>query len=242
MSTEVSIVVPAFDEEHRLPTTLDRLSAELPGVFADAWEIVVVDDGSTDRTRMLALDVANRGPVVVVACEEHRGKGAAIRRGVSAASGDVVVLLDADLPIDVPTLERLVRRVASAADLVVASRRIEGARVLPAQPWARRWGSTGFLAIVRCMGFRSVSDPQCGAKAFRRGSVGPVVASVQSERFSFDLELIERCRRRGLRVVEMPVHWRHVGGSSVRPWRDAVVTLRDVALMRRQLPPISTDP
>lgn len=231
---DVSIVIPAFDEERRLPATLGQLVDELPEWFGTSWEIVVVDDGSSDATLGVARAASATAPLSVIALDRNTGKGAALRRGVAQAQGAVVVLLDADLPVDTATLRRLVAA-TDDADLVLASRRLAGARMVPPQPWVRRWGARGFIAAVRLLGYRRVSDPQCGAKALRRSTVGPVVSDVTSRRFAFDVEMIERSHRAGLRVVELPVTWRHSPGSSVRPVRDALATLRDLAGLRRAL-------
>lgn len=231
----ISIVIPAFNEELRLPPTLDRLIDELPHAFDVAWEIVVCDDGSTDAT----ADVV-RGRyddrVRLVSSAGNRGKGAALVAGARAASHDRVVLLDADLPVTVGDLARL-DRAADRADVVLASRRLPGAVVHPPQPLVRRVGAAGFRLALVVLGYHVATDPQCGAKLLRLDTAGAVLDDLRSDRFAFDVELILRARNAGLVVTELPVTWRHVPGSSLRPWRDAVRTLADLARLRRELRP-----
>ena len=150
------------------------------------------------------------------------------------ATGDLVVFLDADLPVPVATVLEMAAATADA-DLVLGSRRLPGSTYDPPPPWARRAGGWGFLTAVSAMGYQPSSDPQCGVKVFRRAALQPVLAAVENDRFAFDVELIARTRRAGLRVAEVPVPWRYVAGSSVRPVRDAVVTLRDLFRLRPRL-------
>ena len=225
-------MIPAFNEAHRLPTTLDRLLAELPTVFDD-WEVVVVDDGSVDGTGALVESYAASATVRVVTMGANEGKGAALRTGVAHADRPLVLFLDADLPVAVAQLGELVEG-TTRADLVVGSRRIAGASSDPPQPFVRRLGGAGFIRLVRSMGYDITSDPQCGVKVMRRESVGPIVADTSTDGFAFDAELIDRCRRGGLTVTERPVAWRHVEGSTLRPFRDVAATLRELWRLRRQ--------
>jgi len=222
-------VVPAFNEERRLPATLRRLVEGLPE-FVDCWEVVVADDGSTDGTAELVR--RHEHPSVrLVGGPPNRGKGSALRAGAEAALHPVVVFLDADLPVPVRQVVELASA-TDAADLVVGSRRLPGATFDPPQPLGRRLGGTGFLAAVRLLGYEITSDPQCGVKAFRAESVLPLVAAVASDGFAFDVELVVGCRRAGLDVVERAVTWRHVPGSTLNPVPDALRTLVDLARLR----------
>jgi len=232
IDTGVSIVIPAFNEAHRLPTTLDRLLLDLPTVFDD-WEVVVIDDGSTDGTGELVESYETSAAVRVVTMPANEGKGAALRTGVAHAGRPLVLFLDADLPVAVAALGELVEGTARA-DLVVGSRRIAGSSSDPPQPFVRRLGGAVFIRLVRSMGYDITSDPQCGVKAMRRESVGPIVADTSTGGFAFDAELIDRCRRSGLTVTERPVAWRHVEGSTLRPFRDVAATLRELWRIRRR--------
>jgi glycosyltransferase involved in cell wall biosynthesis len=230
----VSIVIPALNEANRLPQTLDVLCNGLPALLGDAWEIVVVDDGSTDDTAGVVQRRARHSAVRLISFGENRGKGAALRQGAISATRPLVLFLDADLPVRVETIAEFAR-LGEHADLVVGSRRLPGASFDPPQPLTRRLGGAGFRAAVALLGYEVTSDPQCGIKLLRTEAFAGVLPQLTCERFSFDVELIERARRAGLRIDEIPVTWRHVEGSTLRPLPDAVATLRDLVRLRRRL-------
>lgn len=224
-----SIVIPAHNEENRIGGSLAVLLRDLDGT--DCSEILVADDSSTDHTLEIVERVAfDRSPSILVRSirvDSGRGKGAAIRAGVASAQSEVVVLLDADLPVSADELIELACR-TDLADLVLGSRRIDGASFEVPQPFARRLGGLLFRTCARALGFRGGSDPQCGAKALRVARLGPIVAECVSDDFALDAELIERSRRRGCSISEMPVRWRHQPGSTVRPLRDFFRTVRSL--------------
>lgn len=233
MGWGLTVVIPAFDEECRLPRTLELLVEQLPEVVPGPWEVVVSDDGSRDGTSRVAGQWAGRG-VRLVASAAHRGKGGALMAGIRVARHRRVALLDADLPVPVPVLGRMAE-MTSEVPLVVGSRRLPGSTVDPPQPLGRRIGGRAFLAAVGLLGYRTSSDPQCGVKVLRSDLLGGVLEQVSCRGFAFDVELIERARRCGHAVVEVPVPWRHVPGSSLRPARDAVTTLAALTALRRRL-------
>ncbi|WCO65902.1 glycosyltransferase [Iamia majanohamensis] len=231
----MSIVVPAFDEAARLPSTLARLLGGLDDALGPGCEVVVSDDGSTDATPDIVGELGDDDPRVrLVRSEHNRGKGAALVAGTAAATHPTVLFLDADLPVPLATLAVLVRRL-DGADLVVGSRRLPTSSSPTPQPLVRRLGGRAFLTCVRLLGYRTATDPQCGVKVFDRDLLAPVLGALTCTGFALDVELIERASRAGLRVDEVPVEWSHVPGSSLRPVRDALSTLRDLARLRRRL-------
>ena len=234
----LTIVIPAYNEQSRIGSTIEHLAAAWreahPGEATgsgDGLEILVSDDGSVDSTA--ATVQAHRGShpnVRLIRSDRNRGKGAALRLCIDSALGYILVLLDADLPIPFHEILALADA-ASSADLVLGTR-LSNSGVTAAQPVGRRIGGWLFRSAVRALGYHRASDPQCGAKALRRATVGPVLESVTAAGYAFDVELIERCARRGLTVVERPVTWRHTPGSRVRPVRDALTTLGTLARLR----------
>lgn len=234
IDADVTIVIPAYNEEHRLPATLDRLVAELPSACRGAWEIVVSDDGSEDGTAAVVRGRGGDPRLRLVSSTSNLGKGAALLAGIRAAAHPWVVLLDADLPVSVGTIGELLAT-AEGADLVVGSRRIAGAAFDPPQPLVRRVGGRLFRLSVSLLGYDVTSDPQCGVKLLHRDHVLPLLDDVSCTGFGFDVELIERAQRSHLEVRELPVTWRHVEGSSLRPVRDAVRTLVELARLRSRL-------
>ena len=194
----------------------------------------MVDDGSTDATAEVLAGRDGQPGFGWISLAVNKGKGAALLAGTAIARHEVVAFMDADLPVATDTLLDMARR-ASGADLVLGSRRLPGSSTDPPQPLVRRIGASGFRMAVHMLGYDASSDPQCGVKVFRREALAPVLSELACERFAFDVELIVRARRRGVSIIEVPIAWRHVPGSSLRPFRDAWVTLRDLRRLRRSL-------
>ena len=240
----LSVVIPAFNEADRLPRTLP----EALGYLATApfsWELVLVDDGSSDDTLAIMKAAAAERPGVRALAEPHRGKGAAVRAGVLAATGQAILFADADLSTPLSTVETmlpLLKGQGGEADLVIGSREGLGAR-RDDEPAYRHLMGRVFNALARWVAAPGVQDTQCGFKLltraagqdlFRRlrlyGDDAPVVRGPMVT--AFDVELLFLARKRGYRIVERPVQWRHVPGSKVDPARDAYRMARDVIRVR----------
>ena len=246
---QLSIVIPAFEEEGRLGATLRALDDWAAGRDARV-EVVVVDDGSTDDTLQIANNWAhereNHGAVVpVVIAEPHRGKGATVARGMLAARGAVRMFMDADLAVPLVFVERIVEEIRRGADVAIGSRELEQSQRFD-EPWRRHALGRGFNRLVSWLGVSGFSDTQCGFKGFsadaaedifRRARLYPAEGDVlQHERVTaFDVELLAIARRRGWQTVEIPVEWRHVPMSKVRPLFDAVSMLTDILKVRWNL-------
>lgn len=226
MRPPLSIVVPAYNEATRLPGTLRALADR----FGDgATEVVVVDDGSDDDTAAVARAASSDAlAITVIRLPENRGKGAAVRAGVAATTGDAVLYMDADLATDLAGVDAFLARLADA-DVVVGSRAVPGARVHNTTALRTVMGRT-FNGLVRLIARLDVHDSQCGFKAFRGDAARLLFALGEVDGFAFDPEVLVMARILGYRVVEVPVDWTAVDGSSVRPVRDSLVT--GLALVR----------
>lgn len=230
---DLSVVIPAYNEALRLGSSLAAIVAYLRRRGGD-FEILVVDDGSRDATAQVATELAADG-VRLLVLPENRGKGAALRAGVLATTGELVLLCDADLSTPIEDLERLAARLADA-DVAFGSRVIEGARIERHQPFYREAMGKAFNLLIRLLGFRGLHDTQCGFKLLRGPAARELFGAMRIDRFAYDVELLALARRRGLRVVEVGVTWADSTGSRVRPLRDAFGMLRDVVALRlRQL-------
>jgi glycosyltransferase involved in cell wall biosynthesis len=225
----LSIVLPCLNEADRLPGTLAAYLAHFPPSRAEV-ELIVVDDGSSDGTTVIADQIAAADPrVLVVRTTRNHGKGYAVRTGVQAAQGELVVFTDADGSYGPDQLERVVAALDRAPVAI-------GAR-LGDQPGAtsplRRLASPVFNRVMRLLLGLPFSDTQCGLKGFRRGAAEAVFQRARVDGFAFDAEALLVARRLGIEVVEVPVTAEDRQGSKVRLRGDALRMLADVWRVRR---------
>jgi dolichyl-phosphate beta-glucosyltransferase len=233
----VSAVVPCFNEERRIVTTLHTLTAILDSKVPGAWEIVVVDDSSTDATNHLVQRRAAADPRVRIAVADReggrsKGKGAAVRSGLLAATYDHVLVTDADLAGAPDQVTALLDAIGDAA-AAIGTRVLPGAVIDQPRPLRRRAAAAVFRAFARRAGCVTVSDPQCGFKLFRRDAVRPHAAALVTDGFAYEVELLLRMQRAGLDVVEVPIRWSEGTASNVRVLADGLRMAGDVFRARR---------
>lgn len=226
----LSVVIPAYNETRRLPETLWRVLGYLRGL-GGPFEVVVADDGSSDGTGERAQAAGSEVRVVRIA---HAGKGAAVRSGVLATAGDLVLVTDADLSTPIEELERLQQALHDGADLAIGSRRLAFSRVQLEQPLHRRCMGRAFSLLVQLLVLRGVRDTQCGFKLFRGSLARAVFSAAHVDSFAYDIEAILLARRLGARVAEVPVEWRDAADSRVRPVRDAAAMFCELLAIRRR--------
>lgn len=232
VSRSLSVVIPAFNEEQRLPPNLERLHGFLVEQGYDA-EILVVDDGSRDRTRDTVEACRNRCPMLrVLSYGANRGKGFAVRTGVLAATRHAVLFTDADFSTPIGELDRLWEHLDRGFDVAIASRQMSDSQIEVRQPWYRRLVGRAFIVIVALIGVRGYRDTQCGFKLFRAEAVRRLFTPLRTHGFAFDVEVLMRARRLGMRVAEVPVRWLHSSDSRVRPVVDSVRMLVELLRMR----------
>jgi dolichyl-phosphate beta-glucosyltransferase len=208
---DLSVVVPAYNEAARLPRTLERIEEFLRG---RRYEIVIVDDGSTDGT-VEAARAAARRELVVLRNEGNRGKGYSVRRGMRAGRGARRLMTDADLSTPIEELERLERALDAGHDVAIGSRALEGARIEVRQPWYRENMGRLFNVFVRALALPGLRDTQCGFKLFSARAAEAVFAAARLDGFSFDVEALFIARRLGYRIAELPVVWRNDAATHV---------------------------
>jgi dolichyl-phosphate beta-glucosyltransferase len=207
---DLSIVIPAYNEERRLPPTLARVREYL-GALPLAFEIVVVDDGSRDATS----EVARAQGATVVRNERNRGKGFAARRGMLLARGRRRLMTDADLSTPIEDLERLMARLDEGYDVAIASRALPGSNVEVRQSAYREAMGRLFNRCVRVLAVPGLHDTQCGFKLFSAAAAEGSFAPLRLDGFSFDVEALFVARRLGYRIAEVPVTWRNDEASRV---------------------------
>jgi dolichyl-phosphate beta-glucosyltransferase len=211
----LSIVVPAYNEEGRLPTSLPLIDAYATERGLDA-ELIVVDDGSTDRTATIADEFLRGRRGRLLRQSENLGKGAAVRRGVLEAEGRWILLTDSDLSTPIEEHARLAAIARDEdLDVVIGSRGLPDSRIEIRQNLLRQLMGKTFNRILRVVTGLPYRDTQCGFKLFDRERTLPLFRRMVVDRFAFDAELLFLCARFGLRVKEVPVIWRNAEGSKV---------------------------
>jgi dolichyl-phosphate beta-glucosyltransferase len=228
----LSVVIPAYNEEARLPKTLFRVASYLRsrGIHA---EILVVDDGSTDGTAAAAEQFLGSTMGRVLRNGTNRGKGFSVRRGVLEARGERVLMTDADLSTPIEELETLERALdLDHAAVAMGSRNLHGSRIEVSQGPLRRLMGRVFNGLIRSLAGLPFRDTQCGFKLMDRSRTLPLFRLMVVDRFAFDVELAFLCRRQGLDVREVAVSWSDTPGSKVHMLKDPPQMLRDVIRIR----------
>jgi dolichyl-phosphate beta-glucosyltransferase len=228
VGTSLSLVIPAYNEGTRLVSGLQQLMA---GISPDDTEILVVDDGSTDDTAEVArCELTSWPQSSVVSLGRNCGKGAAVKAGVIRARGDVIAYIDADMAADPRDLAALVRALDDCH--VAVGSRAHGDSVVDKRGARRAIMNRTFGMLVASMTQLPYMDTQCGFKAFKSSIAKILFHGSRVERFAFDVEVLDLATRLGLRTKEVPVRWADIAGSHVRPIRDGMQMLGDVARIR----------
>ena len=230
-ATQLSVVIPAFNEEDRLGPSLARIVEYCDSAVGD-YEVIVVDDGSADQTISVAEAIAAEAPQVrVIELGKNRGKGAAVRAGVLAAAGERILFSDADLATPIEEVARLDAELARGYDIAIASRAVAGANISVRQHPMRELMGRAFNVFVRAIVLGGIKDTQCGFKLFTRAAARDLFARATVDGFAFDVELLLLARGR-YRIAEVPVTWRHVEESKVSPGADAALMFVDLVRLR----------
>lgn len=229
--TWISVVIPAYNEEGRLPATLADVSTFLRGQPFRA-EIVVVDDGSSDHTAKVARGIDTSVPCEVISRPNNGGKGAATRDGIMASTGEFVLLMDADNSARIVELPKLLEAEQSAAAVVIGSRYATGANIEVRQPLHRVAISRIGNQLIQKTVLPGVKDTQCGFKLLPRTAATEIAARLTRDRFSFDIELLVVATSLGLEVVERPINWSNHPDTKLRVFKSSIELLRDLAWIR----------
>jgi dolichyl-phosphate beta-glucosyltransferase len=230
-----SLVLPAFNEAERIGATIQASLAFMQANSASS-ELVVVDDGSNDRTGEVVREVfaiASKIETRLIQRTTNTGKGAALRAGLLAATRPIALFSDADLSTPIEEAPKLLDPIASGElDVAIGSRALDRRLIGNRQPWRREQGGRVFNLIVRVATGLPFWDTQCGFKAFRLEAFRPVLQTARSERFAFDVEWLYLAQQAGLRMREIPVRWNHHEGSKMDLVKDTADMLREVIALR----------
>ena len=222
MSFQYSIIVPAYNESARIGASLERIGSFLAEQRWNA-EIIVVNDGSSDKTVAIAQDLLKKLPNLrILENPGNRGKGYSVRHGMLEAHGDWLLFTDADLSSPIEESVKLFAAVSHGADVAIGSRWLQSELQTKRQPLYRQLFGRVFNLLLRTVLGLKFRDTQCGFKAFTRRSAQAIFPLQTIERWGFDAELLYLARHFGFRVAEVPVSWAHREGTRISPLRDGV--------------------
>lgn len=230
MTPLLSIVIPAHNEALRLPHTLETTWSYLQTRDYPS-EIIVVENGSTDRTHEIARDFAAQHAQVRVLQIAQAGKGRAVNHGMLAAAGEYRFICDADLSMPIEQVGRFLPPSAPEYDVAIGSREVPGAERF-GEPAYRHWIGRAFNFVVRMVTLPGIHDTQCGFKCFRAAVVEDVFPAQTIQGWTFDVELLFIAIQRGYRVIEIPIPWYYHAGSRVRILRDSILMFLDLFRIR----------
>jgi dolichyl-phosphate beta-glucosyltransferase len=226
----LSIIIPAHNEENRLPRTLEQVSAFLAQQSYEA-EVLVVENGSSDRTPEVAEAFASKHKNMRVIRIAERGKGLAVRHGMLAAQGQYRFMCDADLSMPIGEVNKFLPPALQAFDIAIGSREVKGARRYD-EPFHRHFGGRFVNLIIRFFILPQLQDTQCGFKCFRAEVAEDLFRRQTLDGWSFDIELMFIAYRRGYRVMEIPINWYYRTESKVSAVRDAMRMIGDIFRIR----------
>ena len=228
----LSVVIPAYNESARLPATLARLREFLDG-SGEPYEVLVVDDGSSDDTADIADATASEWPQMrVMRLPHNMGKGAAVRAGMLAATGEQRLFSDADLSAPIEELPKLRDHLSPTCQVVIGSRALADSVIEEHQPGRRETMGRVYNKMLQAVALRGLHDTQCGFKLFTADAAELCFGPLRTLRFGFDAEVLLRARRLGLGIAEVPVRWGHREDSRVSAMRDSLRTLYELMVLR----------
>jgi len=228
----LSVVIPAYNEEHRIGGTLRTILAYL-AQQPYTVEIIVVDDGSHDATACIVTSFCGKDPPVhLLQNGRNRGKGFSVRNGFLHACGEYLLFSDADLSTPIEEVEQLFAALREPCDIAIASRGLPGSRIEVHQPWYRENMGRVFNVLVRALAVPGIRDTQCGFKCFTREAALDICQRMTRERFGFDVEMLYLARRLGYRVREVPAVWRNSPQTRVHAVRDSASMAGDLLRIR----------
>jgi dolichyl-phosphate beta-glucosyltransferase len=225
----ITIVVPAYNEEKSIKNTLKKINSYCRKRFKK-YEMIVVDDGSKDKTALKASQLKNKH-VKVLVNPKNRGKGFSVRRGLLEANYPLVMFTDSDLATPIEELDKLLKETPET-DIVIASRNLPNSKIIVKQPFHRRVLGRLFSLIVRLATGLKFKDTQCGFKIFKTKAAKAIAERMTIDRFSFDVEMLIIARRKGFSVKEVPVIWINDEDSRVNALRDSARMFSDIVKIR----------
>jgi dolichyl-phosphate beta-glucosyltransferase len=227
----LTIVIPAYNEETRLPRSLAAV-AEFVEAQPYPSEVLIVDDGSSDRTAEIVEQFAAQHPCVRLVRAAHGGKGHAVKTGMTQAKGEYAFLCDADLAMPITELSKFLPPQQNSYHVAIGSREVKGA-VRYSEPAYRHLMGRVFNWLVKVAAVPGFEDTQCGFKCFHREVIDDLFSHQTIDGWGFDVEVLFIAQKRGYRIIEVPIHWYYQTESKVHPVRDTVRMIREIIKVRQ---------
>ncbi|MFN4227553.1 MAG: dolichyl-phosphate beta-glucosyltransferase [Candidatus Ratteibacteria bacterium] len=218
---EISIIVPAYNEEKRILKTIEKIYKYFAEKNLD-FEIIVVDDGSKDKTIEVVEELSkDKKEVKILKHPKNMGKGAAVRTGVLNSSGDLILFTDADLSTPIEEFEKLKKKIEEGYDIAIGSRGLKDSKIVIPQPFYRRIIGKIFPLLVRLLVIKDFKDTQCGFKLFKKEAGKKIFSQLKTNGFAFDVEVLARAKKEGYKIAEVGVVWYNSPRSSVKIFKDS---------------------
>jgi dolichyl-phosphate beta-glucosyltransferase len=228
----ISVVIPAYNESERIKKTLERICNYLNDVACE-WEIIVVDDGSTDTTFQIVKECAEKEERIhIIKNERNMGKGYSVKRGVLQGKGKYILFSDADLSAPIEELEKLIKYLSKGYDIAIGSRGLPASDIRIHQPWYRERMGKIFNLFVQILALPGIWDTQCGFKCFKREVAHKVFKLQRIHGFAFDVEVLYIARKFKYKTKEIPIQWMDAKGTKVHPIKDAARMLFELIHIR----------
>lgn len=228
----LSLIIPAYNEESRISGSLDK-ALEYFSRQDYSWEIIVVDDGSTDQTARIIENYNAKNPNITLIKQGNIGKGSAVRNGMLAAHGQYRVFTDADFSTPIYELEKILPILSAGTDICIGSRSIDRSMVKEHQPFYREWMGKTFNKFVQLLVFKGIVDTQCGFKGFTASAAERIFSQAKINGFSFDVEVLFLAKLGKMTIKEVPIEWYNDERSKVNPISDSTRMFLELIKIRR---------
>ncbi len=226
---KLTFIIPAYNEEKIIGETLKSILSFLsPKTYT--WEVIVVDDGSKDKTSTIVKSFKKQR-VRLISFAENKGKGAAIRAGVKKSRGEFIIFSDADLSVPIENIDKLLLELTKS-DVAIGSRRIKGSKILVHQSWLRESMGRVFTFLTRLILGSEISDFTCGFKGFRREAALDIFGKARLDRWAYDAEILFLAQKRGDKIAEIPIFWKNREDTRVALGNAALVSFVDLLKIR----------
>ncbi len=229
----LSVIIPAYNEEKRIRKTILSISSYLSQKFGDEYEIIVINDQSRDKTREIVGGLIKENKrIKIYTNEKNYGKGYSVKKGMLIAEGEYLLLSDADLSTPIEELDKLISWLDKGCDVAIGSRSLRESQVIVHQPFYREMMGKIFNRLVKILCLPDFIDTQCGFKLFKKEAAKKMFSLSKINRFAFDVEILYLAKKNNYRIKEVPIRWINSPSSRVNPVLDSLEMLFDLIRIR----------